>query len=81
MQDITNLDHPRSQMDQVVDRILLGKGQSRVLIQPSSVLICHTITEQDVQSDNSDLINGSAHELNEVPGMGMGNSRHRPIIK
>jgi len=56
---LTNLNHSDTQVDQVVDSILFRYRESSMLIQSPSVFIRHTLSEQDVQRDDSDFVEGA----------------------
>lgn len=55
----THLDDFDSEIDQVVDGVLLRDGQSRMLIKSPSVLVGDSVSEENVQGNDSDFVQGS----------------------
>jgi len=55
-------------MNQVVHSILLRDRQLRVLEETSSILVWHSVLVEDVESDNSDLVDSAAEILERAIG-------------
>jgi len=78
---LTYLDDSDTEVDQIIDGILFRNRESCVLIQPSPIFVCHSFSEQDIQSYYSDFVERATRQRRPSSGRRSRGSPHTAIIQ
>lgn len=54
--DATNLDHPQTEMHEIIDGVLLRDRELRVLEKSSPVLVGDSVLVEDIESNDPDFV-------------------------